>query len=245
MSMLTIDSSSEIAMEFIDIHFNKGEDDSDRSKNDADGMTSEDRINYWFKSTQLGQQTKDLPQLVVEGDKPISVAPEVEAEADSEDEEVPENWLRAYQEFFPRNNAYEWLLTRLQREFHLVPAEPNTMEEIRKKILASLPSAPRISRRVPSQSCRATFELDWDILDFFGSQGYEKPPGEVFEGIITITGSCWDAQAATCAQYIKQNWSSTGEEVIQLIKGVLKDTEGHSNQRKDSVLKQLPIIMIS
>lgn len=145
---------------------------------------------------------------------------------------MPESWLLAYREFVPSTKAYEWLLTRLRREFHLAPTEPNTIRTIRDEIMSSLPSAHRISRKVSSKVCSARFELDFDILGFFETERYSGPPEEVFEGVVTVTGSCRDAQAATCAQYLCQTWPSSGEAMVQLIKGALHAGMDQTIERK-------------
>lgn len=193
----------------------------------------------------IGPQEREIrfssPNPAPRDDQPTNEA--LRGVAETEDEEVPESWLLAYQEFIFSTEAYEWLLTRLRTEFRLVPTEPNTIRAIRDKIMSSLPSAHRISRKVSSQSCSARFELDWDILDFFETQGYLNQPDEVFEGVITLTGSCRDAQAATCAQYIHQTWPLTGEVTVQLIKGVLRGGEGHSHWCKCLVPKDHATVM--
>lgn len=148
---------------------------------------------------------------------------------DLDEDDMPDSWLSAYQEFVLSNDAYEWLLTRLRRELHLASAKPNIIRAIRATIMSSLPTPHRISRKVSSKSYRARVELDWDIFDFFQSQRYSMPPDEALDGVITLTGSCHDAQAATCAQYTRQTWPLTGEAILQLVKEVLRDGEGHSH----------------
>ncbi|RSL81851.1 hypothetical protein CEP52_017103 [Fusarium oligoseptatum] len=156
----------------------------------------------------------------------------VKGVAEANNEEVPESWLQAYRDFIPGTEAYQWLVTRLQREFRLVPTEPNTIGSIGGAIMSSLPSAHKISRRISTQRCSARFELQWDIFHFFQTQEYPGLPDEVLEGIITLTGSSLDAQATTCAQYTHQTWPSTGETTLQLIKEVLKDGDGYLSSCK-------------
>lgn len=169
----------------------------------------------------LWERNRDLEEFPVEEEL------EMNPLSGDEDEEMLENWLFAYREFVLGIDAYDWLLTRLQREFRLVPTEPNTIGVIRGQILSWLPSSQRISRQVSSQSCSSRFELDWDILGFFETQGYLDRPDQIFEGVITLTGSCRDAQAASCAQYIHQTWPLTGDAMVQLIKEVLRNEEGY------------------
>ncbi|KAM0414628.1 hypothetical protein ACHAPT_013531 [Fusarium lateritium] len=237
----------EIATAFTDIGFEQDKVDPKRSTASSDDMNWKDRMSLWFEKgsceevqleeelenpgLDIGPQEREIrfssPNPAAGDDQPTDEA--LRGVAETEEYEVPERWLLAYSEFVFSNESYEWLLTRLRREFCLVPTEPNTIQEIRDKIMSSLPSAHRVSRQVSSQSCSARFELDWDILEFFETQGYLNRPDEVFGNVITLTGSCHDAQAATCAQYIRQTWPLTGEAMVQLLKEVLRGGEGHSH----------------
>jgi hypothetical protein len=212
------------------------EEDSNRSTVTADEMYFQDHTRLWLENIQLVEQPESLnlnnssPKLAAENGQLKNEILTIPSEP--EDEEMSEGWRFAYQDFFVNNHSYEWLRARLQREIHLVPTEPNTIQAIQDNIMSLLPSAYRVNRKISSQSHCVTFELDWDILDFFETQGYLRQPDEVFEGVITLTGSGLDAQAATCAQYIKQTWPLVGEVTIQLIKGALRSGEGCSYQSK-------------
>lgn len=200
-------------------------DDSEEEKRKAEGMSWQDRMNLWLKKTSFEASPEALAQSTAGDDETP------EERFPDEDEDLPDSWLTAYRTFLTSNSAYEELLALLQREFYLVPAKLNVMEAIREEIMSSLPSSRNVSRQISPRSCHAIFQVDWDIVSFFSTQGYSKEPYEVFEGVITITGSCLDAQAATCSQYIKQTWPITGEIVIQLVKDILKG-ESHVQQRK-------------
>ncbi|KAL7968449.1 hypothetical protein HDV63DRAFT_87679 [Trichoderma sp. SZMC 28014] len=188
-------------------------------------MTWEERMNRWLPSSEEDLVGENSEAFMVGEDQ---VLDELNGEsADSEEEEVPDNWLHAYRKFILESESYEWLLGRLRRELHLYSTQPNTIQVIRDKILFSLPKPHKISKKVSSQTYTAIFEIDWDILGFFTTQGYLNPWNEVFEGVITLTGTLLDAQAATCAQYIRQTWPLTGEVMIQMVKGVLGGKEGN------------------
>ncbi|KAH8122267.1 hypothetical protein LI328DRAFT_157702 [Trichoderma asperelloides] len=229
----------EIAAVFTDISFKQDQEDSNRSESSADGMSLQDRMRLWFEDTSFEESPEELiPSAVRDDETPEEIFQE---RLEPEDEEVPESWLLAYREFLTSNSAYEGLLAQLRREFHLVPVELNIMGEIREKVVTSLPSSRQISRRMSPQGVHATFRLDWDIVGFFNAQEYLKEPDEAFEGVITITGSYQDAQAATCTQYIKQMWPLIGKAIIRLVKEVFRGT-GQSCQLPDRTMISASII---
>ncbi|KAK2593842.1 hypothetical protein QQS21_008457 [Conoideocrella luteorostrata] len=241
----------DIAEAIEDIGFKGDEEDLEKSTAALDGMTLQDRMTLWedkdsYEEVSAEERICLSPDDIDTDESEIgSSSPDLEARDDESEirskstdrearvvgieDEVPDSWLPADREFISSTDAYEWLLTRLQRELRLVSAEPNTIQAIRGTIMSSLPTAHRISRKVSSQSYSARFELDWDILEFFQTQRYSTPPDQAFEGVVTLTGSCHDAQAATCAQYTRQTWPLTGEAMIQLVKEILRGGEGHSH----------------
>ncbi|KAJ3545042.1 hypothetical protein NM208_g2710 [Fusarium decemcellulare] len=91
--------------------------------------------------------------------------------------------------------------------------QPHSVEAIGQEIRSALFYA---------KNYKATFELEWDIFEFFEMQVYSRPPHEVFEGVVTLTGSSVDAQAATCAQYLGQTWPSTAGDMVALMERVLE-----------------------
>lgn len=211
--------------------FKRDSDDSNQEKRKTEGMSWQDRTSLWFEKSSFEESPEEPVQSATRDDEAL------EESFPDEDEDLPDSWLITYRTFLTSNSAYEELLALLQREFYLVPAKLNIMEAIRETIMSSLPSSRNVSRRISPRSCHAIFQVDWDIVSFFSTQGYLKEPYEVFEGVITITGSCLDAQAATCSQYIKQTWPVTGGVVIQLIKDILKG-ECHVRQRRCPLLRK-------
>ncbi|KAF4442817.1 hypothetical protein F53441_11645 [Fusarium austroafricanum] len=200
-------------------HWEKDE-EIEKASLEEDCMNLQERMDLWEKDEDI-EHTPAEEELESLG---------LEAEAEEEEEDDTENvgtWLAAYREFAPNTEAYSWLLIQLQRDL-ISPVELSAIRDIRDQILSSLPSPQSISRRMPSRSCFARFELDWDILGFFETQKYSNPPDQVLPGIITITGSSCDAQAMTCAQYLDQTWPATGNSMIKLLQRVLQGEEGHT-----------------
>jgi hypothetical protein len=145
---------------------------------------------------------------------------------ENSEETTPAQFL-AYRNFTFKTPAYEWLRTSLLREFLLVPAEPNYMDFIRQEIVKSLPPSRRVSRKIPADVYSMVFEMEWDPLAFTEDQAYKGEPHEAVEIAITLTGSAKDAQALTCAQYLRQTWPSTGEYIMQLVQDVIRSGSGH------------------
>jgi hypothetical protein len=136
-------------------------------------------------------------------------------EEEQEESAIPE--LHAYQDFISKSPAYEWLLATLRKEFLLAPAEPNSMEAVRREILHSLPPSHKVSRKKSPQACKVTFRIKWDPLAFVEEQDYGEEPSEAVKTAITLTGSANDAQALTCGQYLRQTWPLSGEHTIRLL----------------------------
>jgi hypothetical protein len=206
-------------MAFKDISFQQDEEEPEE-RIDSESMTWQDRVALLDKTPSVRLE-EELEDMVLD-----DISPEDAIDG------VPESQVPAYLKLVFGTEAYEWLTTRLRREFRLVPTDPDTIGTIRDEIVRSLPSAPRISRKASSQTFSARFELDWDIFGFFDSQEYSAQPDEILEGVITLTGSCQDAQATTCAQYMHQTWPSTGEVMMQLIKEALRSADGSLHLRK-------------
>lgn len=222
---------SDIASAFTDVSNKQHDETTGQPSSSVDAMCLEDRMSHWFQTTTQGLEEDDGDGGVLRyGD------PEENEEDNSADEIADDivedkgdhaflDSLLAYRQFIFNTEAYRWLLARVRKESYLISTEPNIIGAIRERILSSLPSNHRISRKVSSQIYSARFEVDWDIFAFFEMQEYESQPEEALEGIITLTGSLIDAQAATCAQYIRQTWPLTGEVVLKLVKEVVKSEE--------------------
>ncbi len=142
--------------------------------------------------------------------------------------EEPTPDMSSYRELILRTPAYSWLLATLQRETTLTRAVPDRMEDIRKAILAALPSSQHISRKTPPQEYKATFKLDWDPLSFLETQKYIESPAEALKGAITLTGSMEDAQAIPTAKYLAQTWPTTGKEIMELLADTIRNDSDKS-----------------
>ncbi|KAF5725137.1 Pfs NACHT ankyrin domain-containing protein [Fusarium mundagurra] len=178
-------------------------------------------VHDWVKSVEPGPVDEQCEQM-----RPISPEPQITEQSSQEEEDSIDSPLLMHEDAILQTVAFEWLLARLLKEIQLTPTNPNIMQAVGEKILLTLPSARFITRKALPPMYSVTIELEWNLFQFFETQDYPKHSHEVFDGVITLTGSCHDAQAATCAQYLFQTWPSTARQVIELLKESLMENRG-------------------
>ncbi|KAF2476948.1 uncharacterized protein BDR25DRAFT_348857 [Lindgomyces ingoldianus] len=161
--------------------------------------TSSSKVQDWFNSMQ-GESGDECPVDLFVG---VSDPPDEEPGGASTHGNLPR-----YCDFIVGNPAYTWLLSRLERELLLAPAEPNHMRAISDTILNGLSHRAfrNLSHERGPHLCDMTFMVDWDPLAFLQEQEYDEKPEEAFERAITLTGTGSNAQALTTAQYLSQTW---------------------------------------
>lgn len=213
---------SEITAAFLEICLSQSEVEPGEIRDQSGSMSLQERMDLWDKNEDLDGTS------VEEGLESLEIW-----ERDEEDMyEDSDIWVAAYRDFAPNTEAYTWLLTQLQRDMDSTLQELPAIQLIRDQILSSLPPPHRVSRSIASEPCSVLFEVDWDILGFFDSQDYSKPPNEALPGVITLTGSSSDAQASNCAQFLKQTWPVTGDMMLYFIRDLLKLEQGGPHRSK-------------
>ncbi|KAL6798478.1 hypothetical protein J3E68DRAFT_449393 [Trichoderma sp. SZMC 28012] len=153
----------------------------------------------------------------------------IDQQHEDEEEDIPD--LGTYRDLINGSPAYSWLLGILRRESLMEAKCSDSMEEIRQKIISSLPHARNISKSRSSESFQMTFLINWDPAHFLQEQQYEESLDEAIERAITLTGSAKNAQALTTLQYLRQTWPTTGEHVLQLVKDVMGGTREQTYTR--------------
>lgn len=78
--------------------------------------------------------------------------------------------LVLYRNLILKSPEYQWLVATLKRELSLTRAQPDIMEDIRTKILSTLPPSHKVRRKKAPNEYEATFELDWDLVSFAKEQ---------------------------------------------------------------------------
>lgn len=153
---------------------------------------------------------------------------------DDENEQIDKPEGLALWDYIFKAPAFNWLLATFCREFHLVSY---SMNPIGQKIVQFLLFSQKIKREKSELAYSMTFRMEWDPLAFVKEQEYSEELDETVETAITLTGSARDAQALTCAQYLRQTWPSAAEHIIRLIKDVVRNGPGHRQECKYSSLK--------
>ncbi|KAK0129528.1 hypothetical protein ONS96_000093 [Cadophora gregata f. sp. sojae] len=71
---------------------------------------------------------------------------------------------------------------------------------------------------------KALFRISWDPRDFMTTQ-YDPHDALELGSVIIISGSALQCQAVTVSDYLKQNWATHGEHVLQALESVLASPE--------------------
>jgi hypothetical protein len=136
----------------------------------------------------------------------------------------PDAW-----KFLTNGQDYQWLLGRVRSEMLLTEREGTAAENIRCEILKRLAS----SKTGPGYNhgiSKAKFEIPWNLLTFL-KEHYPDEEQLELGSIITIVGDGIDAQALTCAQYMKQVWPTTGVETLSILQEAVEKGPGSCFKR--------------
>jgi hypothetical protein len=138
-----------------------------------------------------------------------------------------------YQDVVTKSCAYQWLVARLHREVDFTSFGHDGMSPISTQIRQKLDSQPEIhliSRQSGPPICKMAFRSEWDPVAFVREQEYPENPGEAIEWALTLTeGENDDAEAMACSEYLCRTWPLLGEDVMKLIKDVVRTDLPHGS----------------
>ena len=81
----------------------------------------------------------------------------------------------------------------------------------------------------------ALLKVEWDLLAFMKDQFRDNEvPNNALGSVVTISGSVQHAQATICAEYVKQNWTAHGLEILEALQVALDSPEHTSQARIDT-----------
>lgn len=191
------------------------EEDDDLSKRQA-FKKPPDMLSEWINKIEpLAPKPEELERVINDS--------YVQDDFDQVSSQLPD-----YEKFIRQSDAYQWLLLKIHQHRQLALEDTNLISNIGSKIqnrLRAQGPLHRISRRRASL-VRMTFNLDWNPMRYFRSQGSALPAPNILERVLCLTGSWSEAQATTGVEYIRQTWPITGEHTISFIRQLIALPEG-------------------
>ncbi|TVY32542.1 hypothetical protein LSUB1_G007997 [Lachnellula subtilissima] len=193
---------------------------------DAEEDVDDDEIDeatcFWRAQKVLSVEEKmrlwmaPIPQIPQLSDGLSSYANEEHEQEEIEDYAIshyPEAW-----KFLTNGPGYQWLLGRVRAEIILTSRVDTVFENIRQEIVRVLSSSnpERGHRHILSKA----FLIRWNIRDFL-NEHYADQEYPQLATLITLVGSGIDAQALTCAEYLRQVWPTTGLETLDALQKAL------------------------
>ncbi|KFH48915.1 hypothetical protein ACRE_002250 [Hapsidospora chrysogenum ATCC 11550] len=133
------------------------------------------------------------------------------------------------EEFIRESGSYKWLLCIMRQHRRLRFRCPYLMSEIGTKVLKHLGAHERhrklSHRRLPSATTM-TFHLDWNPIEVLRDNGIDPTLPSPIEGVLCLTGTIAEAQAATVGEYMAQTWPMTWRPLVILISELVSTVEG-------------------
>lgn len=167
--------------------------------------------------------------------------PDAEEEDDRDREDYAITHFADAWTFLTESHAYKWLLGKVS-VILLTDSKDSLSEQIGKDIIRGLNS--KTGHRKYNDVCEAQFYiLDWPLSNFLKEQ-YPSEEHLQLDSVITITGSEIDAQALTCAEYMRQVWPTTGLETLRALQRAVNAGDGKSYECKITPEIRLQIIMM-
>ncbi|KAF2820292.1 hypothetical protein CC86DRAFT_119277 [Ophiobolus disseminans] len=143
-------------------------------------------------------------------------------------EEMPLPQIASYEHFIPKSYAYRWLLSNLRAESLLSRPNPNVKKIIGSKVLETLQlqaALRKVSRRKATPATQLTFNMHWDLREFISHLGISLDQ-DMWKKIVCLTGSTYQVQATTVADYLRQMWPTSEKYILKLLLGLLRVAQG-------------------
>lgn len=204
-------------------------DDSRVQERALNDMTLDERLGRWQVDTVMDDPnsaaSQPAPDAPFQDDEDQS-----SIDDDGDESNVDDFRLLMYRNIVANSTAFRWLLVRVRRETHLTVSEAKTMHAIAAKIrqaLYSLKDNRLVSIKRGPPSCSMLFRSDWDPLAFVTEQEYTEEPDEALgRAIVIVQGTNGDAEAMTCSEYLSLTWPIVGDDIMGLVKHVLRSKPG-------------------
>jgi hypothetical protein len=183
-------------------------DEGQGNRKEVTGLTLMEKMQLWSqigRSESVGEEISNFPDFDEDYEEYVI-------------SNFPEAW-----KFLTESHAYKWMIGKLKCCILLTEFDGTIMEHIGNEIVQGLTSANR-GRGYHTRTCKAFFEISCDLPAFIKDE-FPNETGLQLGSIITITGSNVDAQALTCAEYMRQVWP-TGYEILNALQETMDKGTG-------------------
>ncbi|KAJ1324543.1 adenosylhomocysteine nucleosidase [Microdochium nivale] len=119
------------------------------------------------------------------------------------------------------HQAYEWLISKIDRDISSNSSAPDELSAIHKIIIEAL-AAQVMSHKYVRYRPVAMLKVKWDPLQVFKGEEYGDKPHVNFRDVIVLTGDFMDAQAMTCGGYMLSMWPYTSPAVLTCLERLLE-----------------------
>lgn len=138
----------------------------------------------------------------------------------------PEAW-----EFLAESHAYIWLTGKIMAAVVLTETQGSRMEHIGAVVMTGLKAVAQ-GYGYDNGVWTGSFDIvAWDLPGFI-HQEYPQEQELKLGLVITITGSGIDAQALTCAEYMRQVWPATGYDTLKALEEAIDKGIGYTHKCK-------------
>jgi hypothetical protein len=207
------------------------------------GLTPEEKMQMWTRPPP--DAPTDSAELTPLENTPLRNGPESDAVDEEysnlpgfeEDEDYTITHFAEAWKFLTESHAYKWLIGKMKCGILLTEFNGTPIEHISNEITRGLKAVNRV-HGYTTGVCKGIFEIFWDLPAFID---HEFPDETALQlgSIITITGQDIDAQALTCAEYMRQVWPTTGSETLKALQMAMD--EGIGKPHKCKFLREVKI----
>jgi hypothetical protein len=195
-------------------------DQSDRHDSEKDDVESDDEVTH--RKPHL-KPDSDVSDWVDSIGFSTDFGPSEGSQLDTDQGNLP--GLSEYKVFVKSSESYRWLVSRLWQHGRLSFGDRDTKSDIGsgfRERLRALESLRKMSTRRPLSKVHAKFLLQWHPTNYLEDHGQDRLFPRTLDDILCVTGSWYEAQATTIAEYMRQTWPVTGEAVIKLFEQLVQ-----------------------
>jgi hypothetical protein len=172
---------------------------------------SHSEVSDWINSAESGTSLG-----------PVSEELREKTPQELEQPSVPQ--LSDYKVFIESSESYRWLVSRFRQHRQLSNGDRDTKSDVGSSLrerLRTQEALRKMSHRRPLSKVVVEFVLQWHPKSHVDDQGDDQPMPKTLDNILCLTGSWYEAQATTIADYMRQTWPVTGEAVVSLFRQLM------------------------